>query len=331
MNYERNMILKRMEIKSSLELAGDNPMLVKEYLSTFPLPILRRVLIYINMAAANSAFPKIADSAPKLIDFIFSGVISEEIKSSFNKIDKLVKAAEGDIFSEDCIAWLKNDIEACHYFWWGLIHLEWKGLFNLLRADNIHCYSGVEDKQREVYVSDTFGLPWLIAGHKERYKSILMLLNLLPFKNTEINILVSHLSYNYKKCKEICKGKVNITSLIKNKESVSFSISYLKKKNIFLPDLESLTELDNKYALITQLYLLSGGAKFKELVTSLTKAWSQKKVREKRKEADKKQPAEFPSLSKESIRMLKLLSKKHSMSHAELMDLAVLSLFEELR
>ncbi|HCD2857780.1 TPA: hypothetical protein NBL84_002767, partial [Enterobacter hormaechei] len=61
------------------------------------------------------------------------------------------------------------------------------------------------------------------------------------------------------------------------------------------------------------------------------KAWSQKKVREKRKETDKKQTAELLGLSKESIRMLKELSKKHSMGHSELMDLAIQSLFEQMQ
>lgn len=328
MNDER---IKRMRIKTAQELAGNEPELIREYLSTFPLPLLGRVLIALNITVANSNFPQIANNAPELIGFICSGVASDKIKSPFDKINKLVKDAESDAFSDGCIVWLKNDVEACHYFWRNLIQLEWRDVFKLLRADNINRYSDVGGKQQAQYVSDTFCLPRVVGGHKERYKSILFLLSLLPFKNTEINILISYLSCNYKKCKEICRSEVNVTSLMKSKESVSFSICYLKKKNMFLADLEPLTESDNKYALITQLYLLTREDNFKELVTSLTKAWSQKKVREKRKETDKKQTAVLLGLSKESIRMLKELSKKHSMGYCELMDMAVQSLFEEMQ
>lgn len=327
MNDER---IKRMRIKSAQELSGDEPMLIREYLSTFPLPLLGRVLISLNITAANSIFHQITNNAQELIDFICYGVSSDKIKSPFDKINKIIKDVENDAFSDGCIVWLKNDIEACHYFWWDLMQLEWRGVFKLLRADNIHRYSDVGGKQQAQCVSDTFCLPRVVGGHKERYKSILTLLSLLPFKNTEINLLISHLSCNYKRDKEICRREVNVTSLMKSKESVSFSICYLKKKNMFLADLEPLAENDNKYALITQLYLLTRKDNFKELVTSLSKAWSQKKVREKRKETEKKQTTVFPGLSKESIRMLKELSKKHSMSHSELMDLAVQSLFEEM-
>lgn len=122
-----------------------------------------------------------------------------------------------------------------------------------------------------------------------------------------------------------------MTSLIKSKESVSFSIHYLQKKKMFSADLVPLTESDNKYALTTQLYLLSTEDNFEKLVTSLTRAWSQKKVREKRKETDKKQTAVHPGLSKRSIKMLEALSKKHGMSHTELLELALLSLFEKMQ
>ncbi|HEJ7344389.1 hypothetical protein F1511_07345 [Klebsiella oxytoca] len=321
--------IKRMRIKAAQELVGDEPMLIREYLSSFPLPLLGRVLIELNITVANSIFPQIANNAPKLIDFICSGVASDKIKSSLDKINKLVKDVESDAFSDGCIVWLKNDVEACHYFWWNLMQLEWRDVFKILKADNIHRYSDVGDTQQAQYVSDTFCLPCVVGGHKERYKSILVLLSLLPFKNTEINLLISYFSCNYKKCKEICRSDVNVTSLIKSKESVSFSICYLKKKNMFSADLVPLTESDNKYALITQLYMLTREDNFKELVTSLTKAWSQKKVREKRKETDKKQTAVLLGLSKESIRMLKELSKKHSMDHSELIELAVQSLFEQ--
>lgn len=323
--------IKRMKIKSAQELAGDEPMLIREYLSTFPLSMLSRILISLNITIANSNFHQIANNASALIDFICSGVASDKIKSPFDKINKLVKDVESDAFSDGCIVWLKNDIEACHYFWWNLMQLEWKGVFKLLRADNIHLYSDVGSKQQAQCVFDTFFLPRVVGGHKERYKSIFTLLSLLPFKNTEINLLISHLSCNYKRDKEICRHEVNVTSLMKSKESVSFSVRYLKKKNMFLADLEPLTESDSKYALITQLYMLTREDNFKELVTSLTKAWSQKKVREKRKETDKKQTAELLGLSKESIRMLKELSKKHSMGQSELMDLAIQSLFEQMQ
>ncbi|MGR7241461.1 hypothetical protein ACU619_16170 [Klebsiella aerogenes] len=312
-------------------MAGDEPMLIREYLSTFPLSMLGRILISLNITIANSNFPQVANNAPALIDYICLGVAPDKIKSPFDKINKLVKDVESDVFSDSCILWLKNDIEACHYFWWSLMQLDWRDVFKLLRADNIHRYSDVGGKQQAQYVSDTFCLPRVVGGHKERYKSILTLLSLLPFKSAEINLLISHLSCNYKRGKEICRREVNITSLMKSKESVSFSICYLKKKNMFLVDLEPLTESDNKYALITQLYLLTRVDNFKELVTSLTKAWSQKKLREKRKETDKKQTAELLGLSKESIGMLKELSKKHSMGHSELMDLAIQSLFEQMQ
>lgn len=321
----------RMKIKSAQELAGDDPMLIREYLSTFPLLRLRRILISLDITVANSIFPQIAKDASKLIDFICYGVASDKIKSPFDKINKIVIDVESDAFSDGCIVWLKNDIEACHYFWWSLIQLEWRDVFKMLRADNIHRYSDVGGRQQAQCVSDTFCLPRVVGGHKERYKSILTLLSLLPFKNTEINLLISHLSCNYKRDKEICRREVNVNSLMKSKESISFSICYLKKKNMFLADLEPLTESDSKYALITQLYLLTREDNFKELVTSLTKAWSQKKVREKRKETDKKQTAELLGLSKESIRMLKELSKKHSMDHSELMELAIQSLFEQMQ
>lgn len=321
--------IKRMRIKTAQELTGNEPELIREYLSTLPLPLLGRVLIALNITVANSIFPHIANNAPELIGFICSGVASDKIKSPFDKINKLVKDAESDVFSDGCIVWLKNDVEACHYFWRNLMQLGWRDVFKLLRADNIHRYSDVGDKPQAQYVSDTFCLPRVVCGHKERYKSILILLSLLPFKNTEINLLISHLSCSYKKGKEMCRREVNVTSLMKSKESVSFSIRYLKKKNMFLADLEPLSERDNKYALITQLYLLTREDNFKELVTSLTKAWSQKKVREKRKETDKKQTAVLLGLSKESIRMLKELSKKHSMDNSELIEVAVRSLFEK--
>ncbi|MGU3429218.1 hypothetical protein [Enterobacter hormaechei] len=323
--------IKRMRIKSAQELAGDEPMLIREYLSTFPLSMLGRILISLNITIANSNFPQVANNSPALIDYICLGVASDKIKSPFDKINKIIKDVESDVFSDGCILWLKNDIEACHYFWWSLMQLEWRDVFKLLRADNIHRYSDVGSKQQAQCVSDTFFLPRVVGGHKERYKSIFTLLSLLPFKNTEINLLISHLSCNYKRDKEICRHEVNVTSLMKSKESISFSVCYLKKKNMFLAGLEPLTESDSKYALITQLYMLTSEDNFKELVTSLTKAWSQKKLREKRKETDKKQTAELLGLSKESIRMLKELSKKHSMGHSELMDLAIQSLFEQMQ
>lgn len=331
MNYERDSISKRMRIKSSLELSGDEPGLIKGYLETFSLPLLRRALITLNITTANSNFHQIANTPHELINYICLAVTSEKRKLSFHDIDKLFKNVETDAFSGGCITWLKNDMEACHYFWWVLIHLEWKDIFSLLRAGNIHHYSNVLDENRPWYISDTFSLPRVIAGHKERYKIILTLLNSLPFTDTEINILISYLSRKYKKCKEICRNKVNITPLTKNKESVTFSITYLNKKNIFFSDLEPLTETDNKCTLITQLYLLSEEHHFKELVTSLTKAWSQKKIREKRKEAVQNKPAQSLSLSKESIKMLNLLSKKHGISHSELLELAVQYLHKKMQ
>lgn len=324
-------LVKRMRIKSARALAGDTPELIKEYLSTIPLHILRRILISLNLTVANSVFPRIVNNAPEVINLICSGVVSDKGEYSFDKIDKLVNDAGDDVFSVDCIKWLKNDAEACHYFWQALMHLEWKDVFKILRADNIHHYTAVENKRRAVLVSDTFEINRLIVGHKEHYKSILTILNLLPFAGAEINVLTSFLSHDYKERKEICRSEVNITSLLKSKESISFSIRYLQKKKMFSADLVPLTEEDNKYALTTQLYLLSKEDDFDKLVTSLTKAWSQKKVREKRKETNKKQSAGLSGLSKESIRMLEVLSKKHGMSHAKLVDLAVLSFFEEMQ
>ncbi|MGU9756451.1 hypothetical protein ACV1BL_02570 [Serratia marcescens] len=202
--------IKRMRIKSAQELAGDEPMLIREYLSTFPLSMLGRILISLNITIANSNFPQVANNAPALIDYICLGVASDKIKSPFDKINKLVKDVESDVFSDGCIVWLKNDIEACHYFWWSLMQLEWRGVFKLLRADNIHRYSDVGGKQQAQYVSDTFCLPRVVGGHKERYKSIFTLLSLLPFKNTEINLLISHLSCNYKRDKEIWVESVKV-------------------------------------------------------------------------------------------------------------------------
>ncbi|WP_273803463.1 hypothetical protein [Providencia rettgeri] len=322
---------KRMIIRSAHGLAGNDPILIKEYLSSLPLQILRRVLISLNLTVANSIFPEIANNAPKIINFICSGAASHETPYFFDKIVKLIKEAEDEVFSDGDITWLKNDNEACHYFWWALIHLEWKNVFRRLRADNIHQYSHIDNKHQVVLISDTFKINWLAVGHKERYKFIVAILSSLPFTNAEIHVLTSYLSHKYKESKDICRSEVNITSLIKSKESVSFSIGYLQKKKLFSADLVPLTESDNKSALITQLYLLSTEDNFEKRVTSLTKAWSQKKVREKRKERDKKQTAVHPSLSKKSIKMLEALSKEHGMSHTELMELAVLSLFEEMR
>ncbi|MEX9609924.1 hypothetical protein AB7Y92_07585 [Providencia manganoxydans] len=322
---------KRMKIKSAHALAGNDPMLIKEYFSPLPLQMLRRILISLNLTAANSVFPQIANNASKIIDFICSCVASDKNKYSFDKIAKLIKEAEDEVFSDGDITWLKNDNEACHYFWWALIHLEWKDVFRQLRADNLHQYSDIDNKHQAVLISDTFKINWLVVGHKERYKFIVTILSSLPFTNTEIHVLTSYLSHKYKQSKDICRSEVNITSLIKSKESVSFSIGYLQKKKLFSADLVPLTERDNKFALITQLYLLSTEDNFEKRVTSLTKAWSQKKVREKRKETDKKQTTVHPYLSKKSIKMLEALSKEHGMSHTELMELAVLSLFEEMR
>lgn len=322
---------KRMIIRSAHGLAGNDPMLIKEYLSSLPLQILRRVLISLNLTVANSTFPQIANNAPEIINFICSGAASHETPYFFDEIVKLIKEIEGDVFSEGDIVWLKNDNEACHYFWWLLIHLEWKDVFRRFRADNFHQYSDIDNNHQAVLISDTFKINWLAVGHKERYKFIVAILSSLPFTNTEIHVLTSYLSHKYKESKYICRSEVNITSLIKSKESVSFSIRYLQKKKLFLANLVPLTERDNKCALITQLYLLSTEDNFEKWVTSLTKAWSQKKVREKRKETDKKQTAVHPSLSKKSIKMLEALSKEHGMSHTELMELAVLSLFEEMR
>jgi hypothetical protein len=347
MNELRDSTFIRQRFKPAHKLGSIEPVHINEYLATYSLPQLRRVLIALNITTANSIFPEIVNDAPKLMSFICDNIFLDKTKSPFEEIDNLVKNAESDVFSDSYVVWLKNDVEACHYFWWALVNLKWDDVFKLLKEDNVHHYSNMENKQLAVYVSDTFGLSRMVVGHKERYQSILMLLNLLPFKNEEIKNLISHLSCSYRERRDICRREVNITSLINNKESVSFSIRYLKKKNMFFSDLEPLTDIDNKSALITLFYIRSGEEGFKKLVTSLAKAWSQKQVREKRKKMDRKQPVglpkpneerkdagqkqpdRFPELSEESMQMLDVLSKKNEMSHSELIDYAVLALFEQ--
>lgn len=333
MSSENDRVRYRINISAALEISDsdDAEMVIKKYLTSFPLSLLQRIYISRNKTVANSSFSRIANRRNELIDFIFCDVYPDKKNVSLSKIDKIISDIESDIFPESVIAWFKNDEEACYYFWWILMTLEWRMVFKVIRPNEIHHYSNYVNAGGDVYVSNTFNVPSVISGQRERYKTIAMILTSLPFKKAETNILVSYLSREYKDRKAICKNDVNITSLIKSKDSVDFSIRYLKKKKIFLTGLEPLAETENKYALITQLYLLATEDGFNELASSLTKAWSQKKVRERKKELDNKKIKLTSGLSKESIKMLNALSKKYELSHVELMDLAIQSFFKEMK
>lgn len=329
MSSGNDNVRDRMKVTAALAISDDAEMVMKKYLTSFPLSLLQRIYISRNVTVANSSFSGIANIKNQLVDFIFRDVFHDKKNVSLSKIDKVISDIESDIFPESVIAWIKNDEEACYFFWWSLVTLEWIDVFRKIRPDNIYMYSNYETEDEKLYVFDTYGLSSVISGHRERYKTISMILTSLPFKKEETNILVSYLSREYKDRKAICKNDVNITSLMKSKDSVDFSIRYLKKKKLFLTGLEPLAETENKYALITQLYLLAKEGGFNELASSLTKAWSQKKVRERKKELDNKKIKLTSGLSKESIKMLNELSKKHKLSHVELMDKAVKLLFDD--
>ena len=331
MNNESDNASERMAIIAALALSEDAVGEMKKYLASFPLSQLQRMFISRNNTVANSTFPKVANIKNKLVDFIVDDVFPDKKNVSLSEIDNIIIDIKNNMFSKSVIEWIKNDEEACYFFWWSLVTLEWRDVFRKIRPDNIYLYSNYAEEGEKLYVFDTYGLSSVISGHRERYKTISMIFNLLPFKKAEINILVSYLSREYKDRKTICKNDVNITSLIKSKDSVDFSIRYLKKKKIFLPGLEPLTETENKYALITQLYLLAKDSKFNELASALTKAWSQKKIRERKKELDHKKIKSTSGLSKESIKMLNALSKKYELSHVELLELAVQSLFNDMK
>lgn len=331
MSDESDNVRERIKINAALALSDGDVAVIKEYLTGFPLSLLQRIFISRNNTLANSTFPRVANIKYKLIDFIVSDVFSDKINMSLSKIDKIIRDLENNIFPESVIAWIKNDEEACYFFWWSLVTLEWRDVFRKIRPDNIYLYSNYEVEGENLYVFDTYGISSVISGHKERYKIISMTFNLLPFEKEETNILFSYLSREYKDRKAICKNDVNVTSLIKSKDSVDFSIRYLKKKKLFLTGLEPLAETENKYALITQLYLLAKGNGFNELASSLTKAWSQKKIRERKKELDNKTIKPTLGLSKESIKMLNALSKKYELNHVELIDMAVKSLFNDMK
>lgn len=331
MSSGNDNVRDRMEITAALAISDDAEMVMKKYLTSFPLSLLQRIYISRNKAVMNSSFSRIANKKDELIGFIFRDVYPDKKNVSLSKIDKIISDIESDIFPESVIAWIKNDEEACYFFWWSLVTLEWRDVFRKIKPDNIYLYSNYEVEDEMLYVFDTYGISSVISGHRERYKIISMIFNLLPFEKEETNILFSYISREYKDRKAICKNDVNITSLMKSKDSVDFSIRYLKKKKLFLTGLEPLAETENKYALITQLYLLAKESGFNELASSLTKAWSQKKIRERKKELDNKKIKPTSGLSKESIKMLNALSKKYELSHAELMDLAVQSLFNDMK
>lgn len=331
MSSGNDNVRDRMEITAALAISDDAEMVMKKYLTSFPLSLLQRIYISRNKAVMNSSFSRIANKKDELIGFIFHDIYPDQKNVSLSKIDKIISDIESDIFPESVIAWIKNDEEACYFFWWSLVTLEWRDVFRKIKPDNIYLYSNYEVEDEMLYVFDTYGISSVISGHRERYKIISMIFNLLPFEKEETNILFSYISREYKDRKAICKNDVNITSLMKSKDSVDFSIRYLKKKKLFLTGLEPLAETENKYALITQLYLLAKESGFNELASSLTKAWSQKKIRERKKELDNKKIKPTSGLSKESIKMLNVLSKKYELSHAELMDLAVQSLFNDMK
>ncbi|CNE40470.1 Uncharacterised protein [Yersinia rohdei] len=331
MSSEGGNVRERMAINADLAFSDGDVEVIKKYLTGFSLSLLQRIFISRNNTLANSTFQMVANKKDKLIEFIVNDVFSDKKNVSLSKIDKIIRDIENNIFPESVIAWIKNDEAACYFFWWNLMTLEWRMVFSVIRPNEIHHYNNYVNAGGDVYVSNTFNVPSVISGQRERYKTISMILTSLPFKKEETNILVSYISREYKDRKAICKNDVNITSLIKSKESVDFSIRYLKKKKLFLTGLEPLAETENKYALITQLYLLATEDGFNELASSLTKAWSQKKVRERKKELDNKKIKLTSGLSKESIKMLNELSKKYKLSHVELMDWAVQSLFDDMK
>lgn len=321
----------RMKLNTAQAPAGVDSDHVKQCLMLYSLPLLRRILIYLNITVSNSLFSEIANNPAVLANLIVCEIKTINEERPLDKISEIIVFIESNLFDVGGVKWLKNDMEACYFYWYALMNISWKKIFSFLRPDNILLYSEVVWQREEIRISDTFQIPKIISGHNERYKSIVRILELLPFTDREIEHLISSLSNEYRNKKIICANDVNITSLMRSKESISFSIRYLQKKKIFLHALEPLTQSDEKYALLTQFFIIiQKDESFKKTINALAKAWSQKKVREKRKNEVKQQSADSFILSAQSIKMLKDLSEKYSMTKPELLEEALRSFYKEM-
>lgn len=331
MKYQSKIAMQRMKIRLQWDISENNPEVLKTYLLTFDLPFIRYVFTSLNISMTNNIFHCIINDAPALIAHICKQIVLEGEKEVFSRMTEFEEDFESNSFNKGSIAWLKKDIEACHFFWWSLMTLEWDFLFKKFRSDNFRACIPEIQQQSDSFVYKSLGIPCVVSGHIERYKIITRILKALPFKSTEVDMLISHISFKYHRGRRICRNEVNLSSLMKDKNSVSFSIDYLLKKKRFNPELIPVTESDNKIALITQLYLLTDFDEFNKIATSLTKAWSQKKIRDSRKEVATKKPVEYSMLSSKNRKILKTMSEKEGMSQSELINYAVELLDIDLR
>ncbi|MDC9818702.1 hypothetical protein ABRQ07_10730 [Pectobacterium polonicum] len=332
MNNENGKAIKRLQARLVQPLIGEDKTSLSEYILTYPLRTIRKVLLSLNVTNANSRFPEIANNADKMSELIISAIHSRKESSPLAYLHGLVNDAKEDFVPIESIAWIKKDAEACYYFWSLLINLEWTLVFTALKDKNFHSYSSISNNynQEHKFVVDTLKIPIAIASHKTRYSSIVNILNELPFSGTEIGKLIAIIFHSYKSDKANCNKKANIDLLIKNKEVIIFSLSYLQKKGISAPYIEPLTESDNKCSLVTQLYLLSRNDDFKALINAMIKAWSQKKIREKEKTINKKKVIEHLRINEESMKMLNELSSKYNESQTTLVNMAVALLYKEM-
>ncbi|MDY4388724.1 hypothetical protein [Pectobacterium aroidearum] len=332
LNNDHENEIKRLKARLIQPLIGEDTISLRKYILTYPLLTIRKVLLSLNITNANSIFPDIANNAVAMSEFIISAIQSRKESPPLLYLQHLINDSKGDLAPIESIVWLKKDPEACYYFWSVLISLEWMSVLKELKKYNFHVYSQTvyNYDPNNKFVVDVLKIPTAIAGHKERYSSIVKILNELPFRGAEIGHLISMVFYSYKSDKTNCNKKANIDLLIKNKEVIIFSLSYLQKKGISVPYTEPLTEADNKCSLVTQLYLLSRNDDFKVLINAMIKAWSQKKIREKEKAINKKKVIEHLRVNEESMKMLNELSSKYNESQTTLVNMAVALLYKEM-
>ncbi|GKW14222.1 hypothetical protein PEC301937_01720 [Pectobacterium carotovorum subsp. carotovorum] len=332
LNNDHRNTIRRLKTRLIQPLIGEDTISLREYILSYPLLTIRKVLLSLNVTNANSIFPDIANNADVMSEFIISAIQSRKESPPLLYLQHLINDFKEDLAPIESIVWLKKDPEACYYFWSALINLEWMSVLKEFKKGNFHVYNQTvyNYDPNNKFLVDVLKIPTAIASHKERYSSIVKILNELPLRGAEIAHLISMIFYSYKLDKTNCNKKANIDLLIKNKEVIIFSLSYLQKKNISIPRIEPLTAVDNKFALVTQLYILSGGDDFKTLINSIIKAWSQKKIRENEKVINKKQVIEHLRINEKSMKMLNELSSKYNESQTTLVNMAVALLYKEM-
>ncbi|MCL6374949.1 hypothetical protein [Pectobacterium versatile] len=332
MNNENGNAIRRLQARLVQPLIGEDKTSLSEYLLTYSLRTIRKVLLSLNITNANSIFPEIANNANAMSEVIISAIYSRKELTPLEYLHRLVNDAKKDLVPIESIAWIKKDAEACYYFWSMLINLEWAFVLKALKNGNFHSYSSTvyNKNQEHKFVVDTLKISTAIASHKIRYSSIIDILNELPFSGNEIEKLIAIIIYSYKSDKATCSTKANIDLLTKNKEIIIFSLFYLQKKGISVPYIEPLTEADNKHSLITQFYFLSRRDDFKTLINAMVKAWSQKKIREKEKIINKNKIIEQLRINEKSMKMLNELSDKYVESHETLINMAIALLYKEM-